>query len=115
MIDDFLRLSVLFDFYGALLTDKQQECLRMHLYQDWSLSEIAAALNISRQAAYDMIHRCEITLEKYENKLRLIEKHDALQNALKDILSDIDLLKTDYRSEKVRDVDRKINTLLETR
>ena len=55
-VEQFLYLSDLFDFYGALLTQKQQECLHLHLYDDLSLSEIGEELGISRQAAYDNIH-----------------------------------------------------------
>ena len=56
-MEQLLYLSALFDFYGALLTEKQQECLKMHLFEDFSLSEIGEELGISRQAVYDNIHR----------------------------------------------------------
>ena len=59
-MEQFLYLSTLFDLYGALLTEKQQECLRLHLFEDFSLSEIGEELGISRQAVYDNIHRSEI-------------------------------------------------------
>ena len=53
-MEQLLYLSALFDFYGALLTEKQQECLKMHLFEDFSLSEIGEELGISRQAVYDL-------------------------------------------------------------
>ena len=37
-MEQLLYLSALFDIYGALLTEKQQECLKMHLFEDFSLS-----------------------------------------------------------------------------
>ncbi len=112
MIDNFLRLSTLFDFYGVLLTKKQQDCLKMHLYEDWSLSEIAASLNISRQAAYDMIHRCTATLEKYESKLKLIDKSKKMHTSLKNILSDINSLQTDISNKQLDIAADKIRELL---
>ena len=68
MMEQLLYLSTLFDLYGALLTEKQQECLRMHLFEDFSLSEIGEELGISRQAVYDNIHRSEKAMESYEKK-----------------------------------------------
>ena len=67
MMEQFLYLSALFDLYGALLTEKQQECLRMHLFEDFSLSEIGEELGISRQAVYDNIHRSEKAMASYES------------------------------------------------
>ena len=58
-MEQFLYLSELFDLYGALLTERQQRCLELHLYEDFSLSEIGEELGISRQAVYDNIHRAE--------------------------------------------------------
>ena len=71
-MEQLLYLSALFDFYGALLTEKQQECLKMHLFEDFSLSEIGEELGISRQAVYDNIHRSEKAMESYEAKLGLV-------------------------------------------
>ena len=58
-MEQFLYLSELFDLYGALFTERQQRCLELHLYEDFSLSEIGEELGISRQAVYDNIHRAE--------------------------------------------------------
>ena len=69
MIEERLHLLELFDAYGSLLTEKQQECVRMHILEDFSLSEIGEALGISRQAAHDNIRRSELAMEEYEEKL----------------------------------------------
>ena len=74
-MEQLLYLSALFDFYGALLTEKQQECLKMHLFEDFSLSEIGEELGISRQAVYDNIHRSEKAMESYEEKLGLVARY----------------------------------------
>ncbi len=70
----FYRMD-LFDFYGALLTERQQEYLRLHLYEDFSLAEIGEELGISRQAVYDNIHRAEKSMEEYEAKLGLVDRY----------------------------------------
>ena len=69
MLEKFLHMSTLFDIYGALLTDKQKRCLQMHLFEDFSLSEISTELGISRQAVYDMLRRSEQIMQQYEDKL----------------------------------------------
>ena len=51
--------SMLLDFYGELLTDKQRECFDLHYNEDLSLSEIAEQLGISRQGVWDNIRRAE--------------------------------------------------------
>ena len=88
-MEQLLYLSALFDFYGALLTDKQQECLRMHLFEDFSLSEIGEALGISRQAVYDNIHRSEKAMESYEAKLGLVKRYQSERAELSKIYESI--------------------------
>ena len=65
---------LLFDVYGALLTDKQQQTLTLTYNEDYSLGEIAALLGISRQAVFDSIRRSEALLANYEEKLGLIKR-----------------------------------------
>ncbi len=75
MLEELLHTSDLFDLYGALLTEKQQKCLEMHLFEDFSLSEIGEAMGISRQAVYDTIHRAGQALEDYEDRLGLAARY----------------------------------------
>ena len=85
MLEKLLQISALFDFYGALLTEKQQRCLEMHLFEDFSLSEIGSELGISRQAVYDIIHRSEQSLRDYEEKLGLVARHAREREELRTI------------------------------
>lgn len=89
MIDELLHTSALFDLYGGLLTDKQQMCLKMHLFDDFSLSEIGDTMGISRQAAHDMIKRSEAALVEYEHKLGFLEKASAQRELFDGIYSDL--------------------------
>ncbi len=78
MLDDSfkqrIRLGRLYDIYGPLLTDKQQSCMELYFCDDLSLAEIAAELEVSRQAVHDLIHRVEQLLERYEAKMKLLER-----------------------------------------
>jgi Uncharacterized protein conserved in bacteria len=74
MLEKISHIVLLKDFYGPLLTEKQQNVLYLHYENDWSLSEIASTMNTSRQAVYDLIRRSESILEEYEQKLGLVEK-----------------------------------------
>ena len=89
VMEQFLYLSTLFDLYGALLTEKQQECLRLHLFEDFSLSEIGEELGISRQAVYDNIHRSEKAMESYERKLGLAARYHEERQELAKIYESI--------------------------
>lgn len=76
MIEKTTRMNFLFDFYQALLTDKQRSYMQLYYLDDLSLGEIAEEYNISRQAVYDNIRRTEMMLEEYEEKLNLFSKFE---------------------------------------
>lgn len=66
--------TLLFDFYGELLTEKQREICRMHLQEDLSLGEISDELGISRQGVSDAVHRALKALDNMEQKLHMCER-----------------------------------------
>ncbi|MGE5371027.1 MAG: YlxM family DNA-binding protein [Solirubrobacterales bacterium] len=74
MLEKFGLLVMLYDFYGPLLTERQQQAVELHYEDDLSLSEVAAIMGITRQAVFDLLKRTEKTLEEYERRLRLFEK-----------------------------------------
>ena len=73
-MEKFVEQTLLYDFYGELLTEHQKRVYEDVVLNDMSLSEIAEELGISRQGVHDMVKRCTKTLEGYESKLHLIEK-----------------------------------------
>lgn len=73
-MDKVYETSLLLDFYGQLLTDRQYEILDLHYNNDYTLSEIAEQFNISRQGVYDNEKRGRALLNEYENKLGLLSK-----------------------------------------
>ena len=73
-VNEILEQSLLYDFYGELLTDHQKDIYEQFVLEDLSLSEIAKDAGISRQGVHDMVKRCQKILEGYEDKLHLVEK-----------------------------------------
>ena len=65
------RMNALFEFYAALLTDKQMNYIELYYADDYSLAEIAEEFQVSRQAVYDNIKRTEKILEDYDMKLHM--------------------------------------------
>ena len=74
--------TMLFDFYGELLTEKQREYFDLHYNEDLSLAEIAALTGISRQGVWDIIRRAEATLRDIEAKTGLVARFRARREAL---------------------------------
>lgn len=85
MLEKTMRLNYLLDFYQALLTDKQQEYMKMYYLEDLSLVEISQLANVSRQAIYDNIKRTEAILESYEAKLFLYERFTKRANLVDEL------------------------------
>ncbi len=88
----------LLDYYGNLLTDRQNEVMKMYIADDMSMQEIADSLMISKPGVQDLINRTYKTLDDYENKLRLIElakKREAIYREIKSLIDD------EYIGEKI--------------
>ena len=77
MTDDTVMRTMLFDFYGELLTEKQREYFDLHYNADLSLAEIAERTGISRQGVWDIIRRAEATLRETEEKTGLVRRYGA--------------------------------------
>ena len=76
---------MLLDFYGELLTQKQQDAVDFYYNQDFSLAEIAEDMSISRQGARDLIKRAEKQLLEFENALGLVARFSKISKELKTV------------------------------
>ena len=93
-MDEILHLTLLFDFYGELLTEKQKQVFAMHYQDDLSLSEIGEELSISRQAVRDQLKRTEYILTDYEEKLGLVKRFQEQKKAvriMKDMMEEMEV------------------------
>ena len=107
-MEKFVERTLLYDFYGELLTSRQQQVYTNVVLEDYSLSEVAQDLGISRQGVHDMIRRCDKALEEYEEKLHLVEKFLKIKSKV----HQIDSILNDYQetdSRKMAEEIRKIS------
>ena len=73
-MEKILRQTLLFDFYGELLTKHQQEIFEDVVCNDISCSEAAQREGVSRQSIHELVRKCGCLLEEYEEKLHLVDK-----------------------------------------
>ena len=102
MEDGLVNNTMLFDFYGELLTEKQKEYYDLHYNEDLSLGEIAEQSGISRQGVWDMIRRAEAAMTQIEEKTGLIKRfieRNAQIDELEKELSDMGVLSGDIRAK----------------
>ncbi len=91
-LEEIVQQSILYDFYGELLSDHKKQIFEDYVLNDLSLSEIAAEQGISRQGVYDIVKRCTLELKEYEQKLSLVCKFQSIKekiNTMKTIVSDV--------------------------
>ena len=86
---DRVEIASLLTEYGALLTEKQREMLRMYTELDMSLFEVAEEFGVTRQAVRDAVRHAVNTLQNYEDKIKKIALKRDLTAAL-DAIEDVD-------------------------
>jgi len=78
-----VQMGLLYDFYGGLLTQKQQKVFGLYYLENLSLAEIAEEEGTTRQAVHDLLQRTEKRLAGWESKLGLVDRYlhefDAVQ------------------------------------
>lgn len=81
-LNELIYLSMLYDFYGELLSAQKRKVFEDYILNDLSLSEIAEQMNISRQGVHDIVKRCTQELKDYEDKLSLLKKFTKIKDML---------------------------------
>ena len=81
-METIFERTLLFDFYGELLTERQQEIYEDVVMNDMSLSEAAEAYGISRQGIHDTLRRCERAMHEMEQKLHAVEQFEKVRRAV---------------------------------
>ena len=88
-MEKILEQTLLYDFYGELLTKHQKEIYEDVVLNDYSFSEVAQERGVSRQGVHDLIRRCNKILEDYERKLRLVEKFVLIKSQIREMKAEI--------------------------
>ncbi|MBR2528310.1 MAG: DNA-binding protein [Blautia sp.] len=96
-MERFVERTLLYDFYGELLTKRQQEIYESVVLEDYSLSEVAEDQHVSRQSIHDMVRRCDKILEGYEERLHLVEKF----LTIRDKIAQVETLAVELGAEKI--------------
>lgn len=116
-MEKFVRQSLLYDFYGELLTDTQKSIYEDVVMNDLSYSELAREYGISRQGVFDMMKRCDKKLEDYEKKLRLVEKFENAREKVAELQKQIQGLRDKNEHPELEkefaDIDAQITGLLD--
>ncbi len=110
-IDDITYISLLYDFYGQLLSKRQDQVMKLYHEENLSLSEIAEEFDISRQGVHDALKNAEKALKEYEKKLGLVEKFRKSRDAVKEIDSIMDSVIHVLQKEKSETVLRTVEDL----
>ncbi|HCX65009.1 MAG TPA: DNA-binding protein [Eubacteriaceae bacterium] len=84
-MEKFIKNAILFDFYGGLLTQRQQDVFRYYYHLDYSLAEVAEKLNISRQGVRDNLQRTEAALQEFERQLALNETYEKQRKGIQSL------------------------------
>lgn len=85
MSDATLERSLLYDFYGDLLSEKQRDAFDLYYNEDLSLAEIAADWGTSRQNVHDALKKAEAAMAALEEKTGLVRRYEAVSAALGEI------------------------------
>ena len=113
--EERVKISLLLDLYGNILTEKQKQTMDLYFQQDYSLSEISEQLSITRQAVRDSLLRAETTLYDTDTRLGLLDKFNEMRHALVTAYQDAAYVK-DFAQRKYlpSDILDKLNEIIDT-
>jgi len=103
-LEERVYLSMLYDFYGALLKENNRRIFEAYIQEDYSISEIAEEMEISRQAVHDAVKRITKQLRGYEEKLGLLERFELQRNEMKrlhECLQEMNISEEDPKGKEI--------------
>lgn len=109
MAEKKLELSMLCDVYGALLSERQRDAIEMYCDEDYSLSEIAEHMGISRQGVRDQIKHAQNQLDLYESKLGLFDKTKHISEKLVQLSEKNEIRDNPEILAIIQDIQEKLN------
>lgn len=103
-LEERVYLSMLYDFYGALLKENNRRIFEAYIQEDYSISEIAEEMEISRQAVHDAVKRITKQLKGYEEKLGLLERFEQQRDEMKrlhECLQEMNISEEDPKGKEI--------------
>ena len=91
-LDNLVEISMLMDFYGALLSERQQQIVTLYHEENCSLQEISEELGVSRQGVHEALKKAEKSLQGFEEKLGLVGRFRSQEQVLQNALASVDEL-----------------------
>ena len=104
---DAFEMTLLFDYYGDLLTERQRMCFDLRHNQDMSLGEIAEEMQVSRQGVHDNLSRAEALLRNMEEKTGCVRRDLQCRKAMQTVLNAAGKL-VEYKDCYVSDLAKQI-------
>ena len=111
MKKDTVYLTMLLDYYGDLLTDKQREYFDLHYNQDYTLSEIGEMNGISRQGVWEIVRRAEAAMRAIDEKTGLVSRRRERSEAMRTISESLTPLLESSDAEVVAAARRSLDAL----
>ncbi len=111
-MDNLLYLSVLFEYYGSLLTPRQYDVCDMYYNSNLSLGEISEELGITRQGVRDCLVKSENALRHYEDKLGIQAKNELLGKLVGEIVEQTQNISDKNAAEIIANAADRINDLI---
>lgn len=112
-IEERLELSLLYDFYGALLKENQRRMFEASVLEDYNFSEIAQDEGITRQGVYDTVKRATKQLEMYEEKLGLVSRFREQKKMTEKLRSQLEGMGVSAMDRKWEEVFRLLEEMLQ--
>ena len=101
-IENIVEKGELLDQYGALLTDRQRDCLDLYYNENLTLAEIAGHFHISRQAVHDAMRHGEEQLLAYDSALHLVAERPKKEKAARELM---EMIPDEHRRKAERLID----------
>ena len=110
-MEEKVKISMLCQFYGKLLTQKQCEFINDYYNNDLSLSEIAENNNITRQAVRDIIKKGEKKLFEYEEKLQFMKRTLNQEKKIEKALAELTKIQKDYSDKQIEGLSSRLQEI----
>ncbi len=111
-LEEIVELSILYDFYGELLSEHKRRIFEDYVLNDLSLGEIAEEQHISRQGVYDIVKRCSQELKDYEQRLSLVHKFNNVKEAVGRIKTISEEVKQSGNTLRMNEIDALADDIL---